>query len=140
MVDMMLNVYLLMVVNVIGGLVGVMVVGVEIIGQLIDLVKCVVCIDVIVFINGLIGSGKEVLVCQVYNLFCCVDKLFVVINCVVILENMFEVILFGYEKGVFIGVVVGNKGIICVVDGGILLLDEILEMLMGFQLKLLCVL
>lgn len=53
---------------------------------------------------------------------------------------MFEVILFGYEKGFFIGVIVVQFGKFELVDGGIIFFDEILEMFFGLQVKLLCVL
>lgn len=73
--------------------------------KLFVLVDKVVKIDVNVMILGLSGLGKEVMLCYIYNVFFCKEGLFIVINCVVIFDNMLEVILFGYEKGVFIGVV-----------------------------------
>lgn len=63
---------------------------------LLVLVECVVVVDIIVLINGLMGIGKEVLVCIIYNGLLCKDGLFIVINCVVFFELMFEVMLFGY--------------------------------------------
>ena len=138
--DMMSNAHLLMAANVIGGLAGAMAAGAETTGQLIDLAKRVARTDVTVFINGPTGSGKEVLARQVHNLSRRADKPFVAINCAAIPENMLEAILFGHEKGAFTGAAAGNKGIIRAADGGTLLLDEISEMPMGLQSKLLRVL
>lgn len=51
--------------------------------------------------------------CVLYWCSICVDKLFVVVNCVVLLEGLIEVELFGYEEGVFIGVCkIGNIGLL----------------------------
>lgn len=83
-----------------------------------------------VFISGVSGIGKELFVNVIYKVSNCSDKLFVVINCGVLFENLFEFELFGYVKGVFIGVVVVYLGLFREVDGGILFLDEIGDMLM----------
>ena len=62
------------------------------------------------------------------------------VNCAAIPENMLEAILFGYEKGAFTGASTSNKGIFRAADSGTLLLDEISEMPLGLQAKLLRVL
>jgi two-component system response regulator FlrC len=64
----------------------------------------------------------------------------VAINCAAIPENMLEAILFGHEKGSFTGAQAANVGILRAADGGTLLLDEISEMPLGLQAKLLRVL
>ncbi len=62
------------------------------------------------------------------------------VNCAAIPENMLEAILFGHEKGSFTGASQANKGIFRAADGGTLLLDEISEMPLSLQSKLLRVL
>ncbi|MTE25017.1 sigma 54-interacting transcriptional regulator, partial [Microbacterium sp. ZXX196] len=89
------------------------------------------------FINGPTGSGKEVLSRLIHERSTRKEKPFVAINCAAIPENMLEAILFGHEKGAFTGAAAQNKGLIRAADGGTLLLDEISEMPMGLQAKLL---
>ena len=108
--------------------------------QLIDLAARVARTDVTVFINGPTGSGKEVLARQVHAASRRSAAPFVAINCAAIPENMLEAILFGHEKGAFTGAATANKGIIRAAEGGTLMLDEISEMPMGLQSKLLRVL
>lgn len=109
-------------------------------GALIDMTARVARTDVTVFINGPTGSGKEVLARTVHDHSRRADAPFVAINCAAIPENMLEAILFGYEKGSFTGASTANKGIVRAADGGTLLLDEISEMPLGLQAKLLRVL
>ncbi len=68
------------------------------------------------------------------------EQAFVAINCAAIPENMLEATLFGYEKGAFTGAVQGCPGKFEQAQGGTLLLDEITEMDLGLQAKLLRVL
>jgi two-component system response regulator FlrC len=93
--------------------------------------------DVTVFINGPTGTGKEVLAKFIHNQSGRIDAPFVAVNCAAIPENMLEAILFGHEKGAFTGASTANKGIFRAADGGTLLLDEISEMPLGLQAKLL---
>ena len=109
-------------------------------GQMIDLARRVAASDVTVFINGPTGSGKEVLAREVHKSSSRADKPFVAINCAAIPENMLEAILFGHSKGAFTGASSANKGIICAAEGGTLLLDEVSEMPVALQAKLLRVL
>lgn len=109
-------------------------------GALIDMARRVARFDVSVFINGPTGSGKEVLSRLIHTASARADKPFVAINCAAIPENMLEAILFGHEKGAFTGAATANKGILRAADGGTLLLDEISEMPLGLQAKLLRVL
>ncbi len=106
-------------------------------GKLIDMASRVARFDVSVFINGPTGSGKEVLSRLIHERSTRKEKPFVAINCAAIPENMLEAILFGHEKGAFTGAAAQNKGLIRAADGGTLLLDEISEMPMGLQAKLL---
>ena len=134
------NAPLLTLANVVGGTVGAMALATASTGKLIDLARRVAKTDVTVFINGPTGSGKEVLARQIHASSRRADAPFVAINCAAIPENMLEAILFGHEKGAFTGASTGNKGIIRAADGGTLLLDEVSEMPMGLQSKLLRVL
>ena len=68
------------------------------------------------------------------------DKPFVALNCAAIPENMLEAILFGYEKGAFTGATSAREGKFEQANGGTLLLDEISEMALELQAKLLRVL
>ena len=105
--------------------------------ELMALAKRVSKTDVTVFINGPTGTGKEVLAKFIHNQSGRVDAPFVAVNCAAIPENMLEAILFGHEKGAFTGASTANKGIFRAADGGTLLLDEISEMPLGLQAKLL---
>lgn len=131
---------LMMLADLIGGQVQAMVAADAETGQLIDLAGRVARTDVTVFINGPTGSGKEVLARQVHAASRRANAPFVAINCAAIPENMLEAILFGHEKGAFTGASNANKGIIRAAEGGTLMLDEISEMPMGLQSKLLRVL
>ena len=105
--------------------------------ELMALAKRVSKTDVTVFINGPTGTGKEVLAKFIHNQSGRIDAPFVAVNCAAIPENMLEAILFGHEKGAFTGASNANKGIFRAADGGTLLLDEISEMPLGLQAKLL---
>ena len=108
--------------------------------KLVNLAQKVAKTDVTVFINGPTGTGKEVLSKFIHNNSARRDNPFVGINCAAIPENMLEAILFGHEKGAFTGASSPNKGIFRAADGGTLLLDEISEMPLTLQAKLLRVL
>ena len=131
---------LMTLVDMIGGQVQGMVAADPATGELIDLAGRVARTDVTVFINGPTGSGKEVLARTVHAASRRASAPFVAINCAAIPENMLEAILFGHEKGAFTGASNANKGIIRAAEGGTLMLDEISEMPMGLQSKLLRVL
>ena len=108
--------------------------------QLLAMAARVALTDVTVLVNGPTGTGKEVLARYIHDRSNRADKPFVAINCAAIPENMLEAMLFGHEKGAFTGASVANKGIFRAADGGTLLLDEISEMPLGLQSKLLRVL
>ena len=105
-----------------------------------NLAKKVANTDVTVFINGPTGTGKEVVANYIHDQSARFDKPFVAVNCAAIPENMLEAILFGHEKGSFTGASNANKGIFRAADSGTLLLDEISEMPLSLQAKLLRVL
>ena len=105
-----------------------------------NLAQKVASTDVTVFINGPTGTGKEVVANYIHDNSSRATKPFVAVNCAAIPENMLEAILFGHEKGSFTGASNANKGIFRAADTGTLLLDEISEMPLSLQAKLLRVL
>ena len=111
--------------------------GDQISRDLLGLARRVAKTDVTVFINGPTGTGKEVLARFIHNHSERAEAPFVAVNCAAIPDNMLEAILFGHEKGAFTGASTANKGIFRAADGGTLLLDEISEMPMALQAKLL---
>lgn len=108
--------------------------------QLLQLAQRVAETDSTVLIMGESGTGKEVLAQYIHRHSPRVEQPFVAINCAAIPENMLEATLFGHEKGAFTGAVASMPGKFEQADGGTLLLDEISEMDLGLQAKLLRVL
>lgn len=96
--------------------------------------------DSTVLISGESGTGKEVLARYIHQHSQRVGQPFVAINCAAIPENMLEAMLFGYEKGAFTGAYAATPGKFEQANGGTLLLDEITEMDISLQAKLLRVL
>ena len=107
---------------------------------LVNMVEKVAKTDVTVFIHGPTGTGKEVISNLIHKKSERSEKPFIAINCAAIPENMLEAMLFGHEKGAFTGASSANKGIFRAADTGTLLLDEISEMPLSLQAKLLRVL
>jgi two-component system response regulator FlrC len=96
--------------------------------------------DCTVLINGESGTGKEVLARFIHDRSPRSARAFVAINCAAIPENMLEAMLFGYERGAFTGAQNSHAGKFEQAQGGTLLLDEITEMPLSLQAKLLRVL
>jgi two-component system response regulator FlrC len=96
--------------------------------------------DSTVLISGESGTGKEVLARYIHQYSQRSGQPFVAINCAAIPENMLEAMLFGYEKGAFTGAYAATPGKFEQANGGTLLLDEITEMDISLQAKLLRVL
>ena len=107
---------------------------------LLSLAQRVAVSDASVMIMGPSGSGKEVLARYIHQHSHRSAEPFVAINCAAIPENMLEATLFGYEKGAFTGAYQACPGKFEQAQGGTLLLDEISEMEVGLQAKLLRVL
>ncbi|BED89879.1 MULTISPECIES: sigma-54-dependent transcriptional regulator [unclassified Pseudoalteromonas] len=108
--------------------------------QLLELASKVARSDASVMVLGPSGSGKEVLARYIHDKSNRCDAPFVAINCAAIPENMLEATLFGYEKGAFTGAIQACPGKFEQAQGGTILLDEITEMDLGLQAKLLRVL
>ena len=108
--------------------------------QLLQLANRVAQTDSTVLIIGESGTGKEVLARYVHQQSPRCEQPFIAINCAAIPENMLEAMLFGYEKGAYTGAYNSTPGKFEQANGGTLLLDEISEMDIGLQAKLLRVL
>ncbi len=108
--------------------------------QLVKLAAKVAKSDANVMVLGPSGSGKEVLARYIHQQSGRQDGPFVAINCAAIPENMLESTLFGYEKGAFTGAIAACPGKFEQAQQGTILLDEISEMDLNLQAKLLRVL
>ncbi|MGZ5009906.1 MAG: sigma-54-dependent transcriptional regulator [Methylobacter sp.] len=96
--------------------------------------------DVTVLLQGESGTGKEVIARYIHQNSMHYQGPFIAVNCAAIPENMLEAMLFGYEKGAYTGAVQAMSGKFEQAQDGTLLLDEIAEMDLGLQAKLLRVL
>ncbi|HET8710853.1 MAG TPA: sigma-54 dependent transcriptional regulator [Spongiibacteraceae bacterium] len=105
--------------------------------QLLQLARRVAATDSTVIICGESGTGKEVLARYIHQQSPRVRGPFIAINCAAIPENMLEAMLFGHEKGAFTGAQAALPGKFEQANGGTLLLDEISEMSLPLQAKLL---
>jgi two-component system response regulator FlrC len=108
--------------------------------KLLELAAKVARSDASVMVLGPSGSGKEVLARYIHDKSPRVNEAFVAINCAAIPENMLEATLFGYEKGAFTGAIQACPGKFEQAQKGTILLDEITEMDLALQAKLLRVL
>lgn len=90
-----------------------------------------------VLIRGETGTGKEVVARQIHDCSDRRENLMARINCGAIPENLLESELFGYEKGAFAGALKTKKGLIELANGGTVFLDEIGELPLAMQTKLL---
>jgi len=108
--------------------------------ELLALSRKVARSPVTVMVNGPTGTGKEVIAQYLHRASGRAEKPFVAVNCAAVPDSMLEAILFGYERGAFTGAYQPNKGIFRSADEGTLLLDEISEMALSLQAKLLRVL
>lgn len=96
--------------------------------------------DKAILIQGESGTGKELVARDLQSCSLRSDKPFVTINCAALPEQLVESELFGHEKGAFTGATATTAGLFEVADGGTIFIDEIGEMPLGLQPKLLRVL
>ncbi len=108
--------------------------------RLLELARRVAASDCTVLIWGESGTGKEVLARYIHRRSLRAKGPFIGVNCAAIPENMLEAMLFGYERGSFTGAHAAHPGKFEQAQGGTLLLDEVTEMPLGLQAKLLRVL
>jgi DNA-binding NtrC family response regulator len=104
---------------------------------LTDLLRRVAASDVSVVLRGETGSGKEVMARTLHGASPRKDGPFVAINCAALAEHLLESELFGHERGAFTGAVGAKPGLFEVAAGGTVFLDEIGELPLGMQAKLL---
>lgn len=104
---------------------------------ILDLIRKVAPLKSTVLIQGESGTGKELLARTIHTLSPRATRRFIALNCGVIPVNLLESELFGYEKGAFTGAESRKPGYFEVADGGTIFLDEISEMPMDLQVKLL---
>ena len=105
--------------------------------KLTSLIRRISTTDATVLVNGPTGTGKEVISNLIHHFSNRRDEAFVAVNCAAIPDQMLESMLFGHEKGAFTGAIQPNKGLIRAADKGTVLLDEISEMPVALQAKLL---
>lgn len=105
--------------------------------ELLALAARVAAHDVTVLIEGETGTGKEGLARLVHTLSPRRDSSLVAVNCAALPETMLEATLFGHERGAFTGASGASRGLIRSADGGSLLLDEVSELPLVLQAKLL---
>jgi two-component system, response regulator FlrC len=108
--------------------------------HLLDLARRVAATDCTVLLIGESGTGKEVLARYIHRHSPRVRAPFIAVNCAAIPETMLEAVLFGHERGAFTGAASAHPGKFEQAQGGTLLLDEVTEMPVALQAKLLRVL
>ncbi|WP_275097614.1 sigma-54-dependent transcriptional regulator [Sedimenticola hydrogenitrophicus] len=108
--------------------------------ELLNLAGRVARSSATVSIGGESGTGKEVFARYIHRQSLCCEGPFVAINCAAIPDNMLEAMLFGYEKGAYTGAYNSAPGKFEQAQDGTLLLDEVSEMSLPLQAKLLRVL
>ncbi len=105
--------------------------------RLLEMARQVASTDTNVLITGESGTGKELLAKFIHAHSDRSDALFQAVNCGALQEDLLANELFGHEKGAYTGATESRKGLIEAADGGSLFLDEIAEMSLGMQVKLL---
>ena len=108
--------------------------------EILALIRRVADFDVTVLIEGETGVGKEIIATEIHESSSRRDKSFIRVNCAAIPANLLEAELFGYEKGAYTGATKSKIGLFELADKGTILLDEIGDMPLELQGKLLRVL
>ena len=104
---------------------------------LLTLAQRVAASTIPVLIEGPTGTGKEVLSRFIHNSSTRANEPFIAVNCAAMPEAMLEAMLFGHRRGAFTGATEASEGFFRAADGGTLLLDELGEMPLGLQAKML---
>ncbi len=104
---------------------------------LLTLAERIAASDIPVLLEGPTGTGKEVLARFVHRLSARAEGPFVAVNCAAMPEAMLEALLFGHRKGAFTGAAEAGEGLFRAADGGTLLLDEVGELPLALQSKML---
>jgi two-component system, response regulator FlrC len=112
----------------------------EVSRRMLELAQRVARSECTVLIVGPSGTGKEVLARYIHRQSARAASAFIAVNCAALPETMLEAILFGYERGAFTGAHAAHAGKFEQAQGGTLLLDEVTEMPLALQAKLLRVL
>lgn len=112
----------------------------KVMADLMALVDKLAPLPLPVIVRGETGTGKEVFARLIHNRSPRADRPFVAVNCGAIPENLIESLLFGHSKGSFTGAIDTRKGFFEEADGGTIFLDEIGELPLNMQVKLLRVL
>ena len=107
---------------------------------IIDVVTRIATLDSTVYIDGESGTGKELIAKAIHLASARSDQPFVALNCAALPETLLESELFGHERGAFTGAVKSTKGLFTQAHGGTIFLDEIGDMPLATQSKLLRVL
>jgi transcriptional regulator with PAS, ATPase and Fis domain len=105
--------------------------------RILESVRRIKDLDITILLEGETGTGKDLLAKVIHYTSNRKDKKFVVTNCAALPETLFESELFGHKKGAFTGAVVDKKGLLDEAVGGTLYLDEIAEVPLSIQVKLL---
>jgi len=109
-------------------------------GAVLDVVTRIATLESTVYIHGESGTGKELIAKAIHLASDRKDKPFVALNCAALPESLLESELFGHERGAFTGAVKSTKGLFTQAHGGTMFLDEIGDMPLATQSKLLRVL
>ncbi len=115
----------------------------QIIGQssamqlVFDTIKKVAATDGTVLINGKSGTGKELVARAIHFNSRRTARPFIAVNCGAVVENLFESELFGHRRGAFTGATMDKEGFFKAADGGTIFLDEVSEIPLHLQVKLL---
>lgn len=112
----------------------------KVMADLIALADKLATLPLPVIVRGETGTGKEVIARYIHRHSPRADKPFIAVNCGAIPEHLMESLLFGHAKGSFTGAIETRKGFFEEADGGTIFLDEIGELPMNMQVKLLRVL
>jgi len=108
--------------------------------ELFDFIDQIAKTSSTVIIYGETGTGKELIANMIHRKDRCMEKPFVTIDCTSLSANLLESELFGHEKGAFTGAIARKKGLFEIANGGTVFLDEIGEMPLQLQSKILKVL